>query len=347
MSLLRLCRVLLGVEKMKKPVYIFSSGVLERRQNTIVFKDTSAKKRYIPVETIAELYAFGELNFNKRFLEFLTQNEILIHFFNRYGYYVGSFYPREYYNSGWLILKQSEHYLDPIKRMDLARRFVSGAVGNMERVLEYYLRRGKESLEPILDQLERAALAIETQESTEPLMAIEGNAREAYYSAFDIIINQEDFSFDKRTRRPPQNRLNALISFGNSLLYVTVLSEIYRTHLDPRIGFLHTTNFRRFSLNLDVAEVFKPVLVDRVIFSLINKNQLKAKHFSEGVEGIFLTEAGREIFVKEWEGRLRTTIDHPVLKRKVSYRRLIRLDLYKIEKHLLGDKPYDPYISRW
>ena len=93
---------------MKKPVYIFSSGVLERRQNTIVFKDTSAKKRYIPVETIAELYAFGELNFNKRFLEFLTQNEILIHFFNRYGYYVGSFYPREHYNSGLLILKQSE-----------------------------------------------------------------------------------------------------------------------------------------------------------------------------------------------------------------------------------------------
>lgn len=89
-------------------------------------------------------------------------------------------------------------------------------------------------------------------------MAVEGNAREIYYSAFDIIVDNEDFAFAKRTRRPPQNRLNALISFGNSLLYVTVLGEIYRTHLDPRIGFLHATNFRRFSLNLDVAEIFKP-----------------------------------------------------------------------------------------
>jgi CRISPR-associated protein Cas1 len=130
-------------------------------------------------------------------------------------------------------------------------------------------------------------------------------------------------------------------------MYVAALSEIYRTHLDTRIGFLHTTNFRRFSLNLDVAEVFKPIFVDRLIFSLINKGQLKAEHFSEGAEGIFLTEAGRKIFIEEWEGKLRATINHPQLKRKVSHRRLIRLDLYKLEKHLLGDQPYEPYLARW
>jgi CRISPR-associated protein Cas1 len=270
-----------------------------------------------------------------------------LHFFNRYGYYIGSFYPREHYNSGWLILKQAEHYLDQEKRLDLARRFVRGAIGNMERVLEYYLRRGVAELRAILEQLELIAAALEAQDSPEALMAIEGNVREVYYGAFDLILKQEEFSFAKRTRRPPQNRLNALISFGNSLLYVAALSEIYRTHLDPRIGFLHTTNFRRFSLNLDVAEVFKPILVDRLIFSLVNKGQLKAEHFSEGVEGIFLTEAGRKIFVQEWEEKLRTTIDHAQLKRKVSYRRLIRLDLYKLEKHLLGDRPYEPYLAGW
>lgn len=301
----------------------------------------------MPVETIADIQIFGELSFNKRFLEFLTQNEITMHFFNHYGYYVGSFYPREYYNSGCLILKQSEHYLDSKKRMDLARRFVSGAINNMKKVLEYYARRGVEDLSSALDKLDQYVAAVELQSSPEALMAIEGNARETYYSAFDAIIDNEDFAFAKRTRRPPQNRLNALISFGNSLLYVTVLSEIYRTHLDPRIGFLHATNFRRFSLNLDVAEIFKPIFVDRLIFSLINKNQLKARDFSSGVEGVYLSEAGRQKYIEEWEKRLRTTIDHPTLRRKVSYRRLIRLDLYKIEKHLLEDRPYEPYASRW
>ena len=178
-------------------------------------------------------------------------------------------------------------------------------------------------------------------------MAIEGNVRESYYRTFDTILGQEEFSFAERTRRPPQNRLNALISFGNSMMYVAVLSEIYRTHLDPRIGFLHTTNFRRFSLNLDVAEIFKPTFVDRLIFSLVNKCQIQAKHFSESADGVFLTEPGRKIFIEEWEKRLHTTIDHPRLKRKVSNRRLIRLELYKLEKHLLGDQPYEPYIARW
>ena len=332
---------------MKQPIYIFSNGKLERHQNTLAFEDSEGRKRYAPIESISELYIFGELDFNKRFLEFLTQNEVLLHCFNRYGYYVGSFYPREYYNSGWLILKQAEHYLDQGKRMELARRFVSRAIGNMKRVLEYYLRRGTEELQPILEQLELTRSTLGQQNTPEALMASEGNARQIYYEAFDIILKQEEFSFAKRTRRPPQNRLNTLISFGNSLLYVVALSEIYRTHLDPRIGFLHTTNFRRFSLNLDVAEVFKPILVDRLIFSLVNRGQLKAEHFSEGAEGIFLTEAGRRIFIQEWEDKLRTTIDHPSLKRKVSYRRLIRLDLYKIEKHLLGDRPYEPYIAGW
>ena len=331
---------------MKQPLYIFSDGRIERSQNTLVFEDAEGRKKYVPVENTSELNLFGEIDLNKRLLEFLTQQEILVHFFNHYGYYTGSYYPREHYNSGCLILNQAEHYLDSAKRLCLAKLFVAGAIGNMKRVLAYYIRRGAE-LEQVHANIESLSSLIEQQNSTESLMAIEGNIREAYYQSFDAILRQEGFSFEKRTRRPPQNRLNALVSFGNSMMYVAALSEIYRTHLDPRIGFLHTTNFRRFSLNLDIAEVFKPVFVDRMIFSLLNKDQIQEKHFSESAEGIFLSEQGRKIFVEEWEKRLKTTIDHPKLKRKVSYRRLIRLDLYKIEKHILGDEPYEPYAARW
>lgn len=178
-------------------------------------------------------------------------------------------------------------------------------------------------------------------------MALEGNSRELYYKSWDAILKSDDFRFGQRTRRPPMNRVNALISFGNSLMYVTVLSEIHRTHLDPRIGFLHTTNQRRYTLNLDMAEIFKPIIVDRVIFTLINRGAMQAKDFRIATEGVFLTEKGRKTFLEVYETRLKETIKHPKLGRSVSYRRLIRMELYKLEKHLLSDEPYEPYVSRW
>jgi len=110
-------------------------------------------------------------------------------------------------------------------------------------------------------------------------MALEGNARARYYESFNQIINEKDFQYHSRSKRPPEDPLNAVISFGNTLVYMKVLTEIYKTHLDPRIGFLHATNFRRFTLNLDIAEIFKPILADRVLFSLIGKKNAWQKEF--------------------------------------------------------------------
>jgi CRISPR-associated protein Cas1 len=162
-----------------------------------------------------------------------------------------------------------------------------------------------------------------------------------------MILNDEDYYFDKRTKRPPKSRINSLISYGNSLLYTIILSEIYKTHLDPRIGFLHATNFRRFTLNLDVAEIFKPIIIDRIIFTLINKKILNATHFLKEIDRTYLNDKGAQIFVRYLEDKLKTTIKHKSLNRKVSYRRIIRMELYKIEKHLMGEKIYSPFIIRW
>ena len=158
----------------------------------------------------------------------------------------------------------------------------------------------------------------------EAMMAIEGNIRDTYYQAFDLILENSDFVFDKRTRRPPQNNLNTLISFGNSVLYTIVLSEIYNTHLDPRIGFLHTSNHRRFTLNLDIAEIFKPLLVDRVIFTLVSKKMLTGKHFDKRAGGILLKDEGRK-YLQEMDNRLKTTINHKNWEESV-YRRLMRMN---------------------
>jgi len=331
---------------MKKTIYVFSNGELKRKQNTLYFETSEGKRKYIPVENTKEMMIFGEVSVNKKLLDFLSQQEIILHFFNYYGYYSGSFYPREHYNSGYMILKQSEFYLDEKKRIDLARRFVKGAVANIKKVLSYYQNRGA-NLSSYIEHIESMENLIDEQEDIDRLMAIEGNIRDIYYTSFSQIIKDENFQFGERSRRPPQNRLNALISFGNSMVYTVVLSEIYKTHLDPRIGYLHTTNFRRFTLNLDVAEIFKPILADRVIFFLLNKKVIKPSHFVKELRGVSLNEKGRMLFVEEMEGRLNTTIRHRSIGRKISYRGLIRLELYKIEKHLLEEKEYQPFVAQW
>jgi len=329
---------------MKKNIFVFSSGELKREGNTLCFMGEKTKK-YIPVSSVASIFVFGEITFNKRFLEFLSSNEIILHFFNYYGFYVGSFYPRTHYNSGYMTLKQSEHYLDSNKRVLLAKKFVLGGLENMIKALKYYDNRGI-YLSDSIDTINKNLSKVSSINSIEELMAIEGISREEYYNAFNKIIKNDAFTYEKRERRPPTTPLNTLISFGNSLLYVTILGEIYKTHLDPRIGYLHTTNYRKFTLNLDVSEVFKPIIVDRIIFTIVNKQMIDLSCFTEELGGLYLNEKGRTIFVQEYDKRLTQVISFKKGKR-CSYQRLIRLELYKIEKHLMGEKEYEPFISQW
>ncbi|MGB4460645.1 MAG: type I-B CRISPR-associated endonuclease Cas1b [Bacillota bacterium] len=328
-----------------RTILLFSDGRLARKDNTIVF-DYGDRKRFLPIQKIDEILIFGEVDLNKRFLEFCSKHGIVLHFFNYYEYYAGSYYPREHYNSGHMLLRQVAHYIDPEKRLQLARGFVEGAIRNIRQVLKYYQNRGR-NLSDTIERIECLNEDVQGANSIETLMAIEGNAHATYYKSFDEIIKNPDFVFEKRTRRPPQNYVNTLISLGNSILYTTVLSEIYKTHLDPRIGYLHTTNWRRFTLNLDIAEVFKPIIVDRAIFTVVNDGRIKADDFVKESGGVFLKDNGRKTFIAEIMQKLQTTVKHRALGRSVSYRRLIRMELYKLEKHLLGEKEYTPFVALW
>ena len=138
-----------------------------------------------------------------------------------------------------------------------------------------------------------------------------------------------------------------MISFGNSLLYSTVLSEIYHTQLNPTISYLHEPFERRFSLALDLAEIFKPLIVDRTIFSLVNRGVIGKEDFRRELNGVLLSENGKKKFLKAYGEKLETTIKHRKLGRNVSYQRLIRLECYKLVKHLLGTEKYEPFVIWW
>jgi CRISPR-associated protein Cas1 len=330
---------------MKETVYIFSSGELKRHENTLLF-ETKEGKKVIPVEHVKEIFLFGEIDINKKLLEFLSQKEIILSYFNYYGYYMGSFYPREHYNSGFMILKQAAFYMDEEKRLAIAKKIIEGAALNCIKIMNYYTRRGK-SLEEPIQQTRQLIEELSLQPGIEQAMSVEGKIKKIYYQAFNVIIANPDFAFTRRTKRPPADFINSLISFSNSIIYTYVLGEIYQTHLDPRIGFLHATNFRRFSLNLDIAEIFKPVIGDRTIFQCLNKKIISSDDFESNVNGLMLKEAGRRKFIEQLEEKLKQTIKHFALDKEVSYRRLIRMELYKLEKHLMEEEEYKPFVMEW
>lgn len=331
-----------------KTLYLTKPGKLRRKENTLFFtykKNREVVKRSIPITAIDSIFVLSEVEFNTKLLNFLSQNKISVHFFNYYGYYTGSFYPRKYLLSGFLLVKQVEHYLDSFKRLGLAKEFVKGAIHNSYKNLYQYKKQGK-NVERNINALLGLLKEVDKADSLEYLMALEGNAKDWYYKAFGNFLG-ENFMLKKRVKRPPDNMINSLISFGNSLVYSLCLSQIYHTQLDPSISFLHQPGERRYSLALDIAEVFKPLLSDRVIFKLINNNMINEKHFLRELNYVYLRDKGRRLFVEEFEKRLRRTVKHKRLNRSVSYRHLVRLECYKLIKHLAGDEKYISYKSYW
>jgi CRISPR-associated protein Cas1 len=393
---------------MSRNYYVLSNGRIKREQNTLFIEDADGKKKPIPVEDVESLYLYGEVDLNTKLLVFLAQKKIPLHVFNYYGFYSGSYYPREYLHSGYLLVQQVAHYQDPTRRLILARELVRGAAHSLLRNIAYYEhRRGTAEPEreppgavggdtpetpsgiptdPRAEAAVDAALTVPTLpdpgelldplESTidfsEPLcplfllrsviedlaarvgdqtdipnlMGIEGKMRERYYHSWRHILTG-DWAFERRVRRPPDNEVNALISFGNGHLYTICLGEIYRTQLTPTISYLHEPGARRFSLALDLAEIFKPLIVDRAIFRLLNTGQLKDTHFDKDMNGCFLTDTGKRLFLGALEDRLKTTIQHRRLGRSVSYRHLIRLECYKLIRHLTGLEDYHAFRAWW
>lgn len=330
---------------MSKDYFVFSPGRMQRKNNTFYFIDGEGKKKSLPIHQIDNIYVFGSLDLNTEFLQLLNQHRVTMHIFNYYGFYSGSFVPRQQKVSGFSAVHQAEHYLNLEKRLFLAKQFVNSASFHMLRNLRHYKNKG--NVEALIDHIVKYRNQLEPMASVQEIMGIEGMIRQAYYTAFNSFLSNE-FAFDERTKRPPRDPLNALISFGNSLCYTKVLAEIYKTYLDPTISFLHEPSTRRFSLSLDIAEIFKPLIVDPVIFTLINKKQLSIDHDFEYIEEmVILNEEGKKKFLKEWMNKLQTTVKHRQLNRNVSYQYFIRLECYKLIKHLIGDKQYNPLKAWW
>lgn len=321
--------------------YIMSMGEITRKDNSLCFRK-DGKNVYIPIENTKEIYCMNEVSVNTKLLDFLAQNNVVVHFFNYYEGYSGTFYPKNQYNSGRLLVKQVEAY--NTARMVIAKAIVKGIGINIYEVLYHYYKHDKKEVKQVLDWIrEEFYYSVEKADNVKELMSVEGEVWMKFYATFQFFLPQ-DFIMNKRVKRPPDNPINALISFGNTLLYAKTVSAIYRTHLDQRISFLHEPSEGRFSLSLDMSEVFKPAIVYKTIFDLVNNRRLQVeKHFDKKVNYCLLNEEGRKIFIEAFETRIESVFLNNKLKRKITYRTAIKLDCYKLIKFIMEDKEFQPF----
>ena len=190
----------------------------------------------------------SEMSFNTAFINYISQYGIPVHFFNYYNFYTGSYYPRESLLAGQLLGKTGGKLYGLWEKNDTCKKIYRAAADNIYRNLRYYNGRGKDVAEYLRD-VDSLRKQIGKTKTIEELMGVEGNIRRRYYAAWNVIVNQE-IKFEKRVMHPPDNMINSLISFVNTLIYTKVLSEIYHTQLNPTISYLHEPGVRSIFFEL-------------------------------------------------------------------------------------------------
>ena len=330
------------MQKTDRTHFLMNAGRLRRQDNNLYFdryddEGEVTGTKILPINAIDEIYILGKVDIDSYTVAFIADNNILLHFFSPYQSFRGNFFPNtsnSVNKSGFVLLQQLRAFDDPKHRLYIAKEITRGHILNGVANCKRY-RVPFEAAE-YLNALDQAT-------SIGEVMAAEGAFKKNYYQAWNgIIKNQRSFKFTTRSKRPPTDKLNALISYINTRIYNVVLSEIYKTELDPRIGFLHEPNYRSLSLHLDIAEIFKPIIGDNLIFMMLNKNEITAKDFKTDSGRIrFTNEAIKKIELK-MIGKLTEQV--AVGKQKLTWRQVIRREVNRLKKTICEYTEYKPFV---
>lgn len=333
----------------KRELFLNGSIELLRKDNTLWYikrEEDKEIKGVIPINSLDNIYVCGYVILNSEVLKLISKYGIGVHIFDFYDNYISSFYSEKENKSPSLFLKQLEVYKDEDKRLFLAQKTIDGATKNILKNLKYSFNLKSELFNVNYNKIVDFKDNIYKQKTIPSLMAIEGNIRKLYYENIDLFLKDKtlnDFLIEKRIYHPPSNRINSLISFGNMLLYSTLLNEIYKTRLSPFISFLHELQENRYSLVLDISEIFKPIFIDRMIIRMITLKMITKKDF-KNVNGIYLLkDNSRKKLLQEYTDLLDKTIKVNSLNREVSYKHLLRLEAYKYVKYITEEQDFSTF----
>jgi CRISP-associated protein Cas1 len=313
-----------------------------------------ARKVEVPTIKISEVVIVGDSTLTSQALATLLEQRVEITFLNMYGGFRGRVVPQDSKNS-LVRLAQFRAHEQTSRSFDLARQFVLGKTHNLRTLLlrsnrrleDIHVADAADSLRGILAQIEK--LAPDCEPPADPakpqkgtswgtLGGLEGAASAEYFEAFGRLLRGDTgLSFETRSRRPPRDPVNAILSYGYTLLMHQCASALQTVGLDPYIGFLHSSQYSKPSLALDLMEEFRAPVVDSVVLTLVNNRILQVSDFIEELQAYRLKDGSRRTFLEKFEERMSTEIEHPVFKYKATYRRCIELQARLLAKSFDGE----------
>jgi CRISP-associated protein Cas1 len=336
----------LGIERV---VYVDEQGAYLRKDGSrLAVTKEGQPVASIPLAHVDQLILAGNMNLSTPLLKHLLRYDVEVVLLNAYGKYEGRF-TAELSKNSVLRLRQYERSKEELFRLQVAKVMVSGKVQNMRAFLMRGNRtRGSAELETSIQRLRALLPTVDQATSIEALLGLEGAASHAYFQGFAELIGKDvAFDFQKRTRRPPRDPVNALLSLGYTLFCSDCITAAQIAGLDPYVGFYHIPVHGRPALALDLMEEFRVLLVDSVVLTLVNKGSIRPDDFEEKYGGWFLTERGREKFYAAYGQRKNTEVTHPIFEYTLAYRRVLELQARLLAKVVMEDiAAYQSFITR-
>lgn len=322
----------------------------ERRRESA----TGHRKLAVPIHHVESVCAFGQVSFSPPALELCHENGVAISFLSENGFLVARL--ASVPDSSVALRRAHFRIADqPETCARIARNFIAGKIQNARASL---LRAARETAAPpegeaiqtAAEALARLLRPLEEASSVEAARGVEGAAAATYFSVFSLALKQqrEDFAFEKRTRYPPRDRINCLLSFLYALVRHDCIAGLTAIGLDPFVGFLHVERANRPGLALDLMEEFRPWLADRLALTLVNRQQVSATDFEVREGGaVSLTDAGRRAVVKAYQERKQEKVHHPLLDQDLRIGQIPYIQARLLARVLRGDAPeYIPFLPK-
>ncbi len=341
------------MKRLNNVLYVTSpDAYLALDGETVVIRTDERTSTRLPLHNLENIICFNHQGVSPALMNACTERNIGLTFLDQNGRFRARVSGR---TRGNILLRKKQYRIsdDDHARAAIARSFILGKVYNSRKVIERVIR--DHALLVDIETLRQASIAlkailpvIEQCQCTEQLIAFEGNAASIYFGIFDHLIlhQKEDFRFQERSRRPPRNAMNALLSFLYTLLTNEAVSALEGVGLDPYAGFLHTDRPGRPSLALDLIEELRPVMADRLALSLINRRQINRQGFiAKESGGFIMDDTTRKTVIKAWQERKQEEITHPFLKEKIPFGLIVHAQAMLLARHLRGDlDAYPPFF---
>jgi CRISP-associated protein Cas1 len=298
--------------------------------------DGSWKKQTIPAQTVDQVVLMGNPQVTGDALMYALELGMSVHYLSSFGKHLGSALPVESRN-GQLRLAQYRRYEDQERKLELVKAIVTAKIHNQAAVL--YRHKVKEEV------LKQRKASVQGQKTIDQVRGIEGLAAREYFACWSEMLKGA-WTFSGRSRRPPTDPVNALLSFAYGLLRSQVTAAVHLAGLDPYIGYLHEVTRGQPAMVLDLMEEFRALVADNVVLSVLNNREIQRKDFTESLGAFLLSDGGRKTFLQAFERKLSDEFTHPVFGYRCSYRRAIELQARLLARHLQEDVPYKPLTLR-